>query len=601
MLGTIIGTEEDTILVSLNVDLNKMQNLVGLHVIMESEEYKIVGEIANINNNIAYVNLLGEFINDEFIFGIIHKPAFSSSVKLISKERIPLIIGIDKYKEDKHLWLGESTLYNGVNIGVDVNTFFGNHFAIFGATGSGKSCSVSRIMQNLFEKQTSIPYKASFFIFDAYGEYHNAFCKLHEKVPQINFKAYTTNINDENLVYASGVQVNNHELLRIPLWLLSLDDIALLLEAEKASQIPIIEKALKLVTIFSREEDLVLKHKNDIIARALLDILSSGKPSSQLRDQIFSVLAHYNTKDLNLETPIFQPGYTRPLKQCLLIDASGKIRDMELLTSFIETFLASDLELNLPDGTFKYTLKDLQDAFDFALISEGVLNSDKVYDDYNSVKVRLHSLVASDYSKYFDYDEYISKEEYIRRLMTAEDGKKAQIINFNINYIDDRFAKTITKIYSKMLFDYAKDMKKRASMPFNIVLEEAHRYVQNDNDVNLLGYNIFERITKEGRKYGVILGLISQRPSELSETALSQCSNFLIFKMLHPKDVAYIKEMVPNVTSAIVKKLRILQPGTCVAFGSAFKIPIIIKFSMPDPRPSSDSCDISGTWFVTKK
>lgn len=601
MLGTIIGTEEDTILVSLNVDLNKMQNLVGLHVIMESEEYKIVGEIANIKNNVAYVNLLGEMIDEKFVFGIIHKPAFSSSVKLISKERIPLIIGIDKYQENKHLWLGESTLYSGVNIGVDVNTFFGHHFAIFGATGSGKSCSVSRIMQNLFEKEKSIPYKASFFIFDAYGEYHQAFSKLHDKVPQINFKAYTTNLNDPNLVYAPGVQVSNHELLRIPLWLLSLDDIALLLEADKPSQMPIIEKALKLVTIFCREEELVLKHKNDIIARALLDILSSGKPSSQLRDQIMSVLAHYNTSELNLETPIFQPGYTRPLKQCLLIDASGKIRDIELLTSFIETFLSSDLELNLPDGTFEYTLKDLQDAFDFALISEGVLNSDKVYDDFNVLKVRLHSLVSSDYCKYFEYDEYISKEEYIRRLLTAEDGKKAQIINFNINYIDDRLAKTITKIYSKLLFDYAKDMKKRASLPFNIVLEEAHRYVQNDNDVNLLGYNIFERITKEGRKYGVILGLISQRPSELSETALSQCSNFLIFKMLHPKDVSYIKEMVPNVTAEIVKKLRVLQPGTCVSFGSAFKVPVIVKFSMPDPMPSSDSCDMSSIWFVNKK
>lgn len=600
MLGTIIGIEEDTVLISLNVDLNKINNLVGFHVVMESDDYKIVGEVSHVKDNIAYANLLGEFINDKFVFGIVHKPAFSSSVKIISKERIPLIIGIDKYQENRHLYLGNSALYEGVKIGVDVNTYFGNHFAIFGATGSGKSCSVARIMQNLFEKQNSIPYKASIFMFDAYGEYHNAFSKLHEKVPQINFKAYTTNLNDPNLVYAQGVQVSNHELLRIPLWLLGLDDIALLLEAEKSSQIPIIEKALKLVTVFGQEEDLVIKHKNDIIARALLDILSSGKPSSQIRDQIFSVLAHYNTKDLNLETPVFQPGYTRPLKQCFLIDASGKIREMELLTEFIESFLSSDLELNLPDGSFKYTLKDLQDAFDFALIAEGVLNSDKVFDDFNVLKVRLHSLVSSDYSKYFDYDEYITRDEYIRRLLTAEDGRKAQIINFNINYIDDRLAKTITKIYSKLLFDYAKGLKKRASLPFHIVLEEAHRYVQNDNDVNLLGYNIFERITKEGRKYGVLLGLISQRPSELSETSLSQCSNFLIFKMLHPKDVSYIKEMVPNVTSETVKKLRVLQPGTCVAFGSAFKIPVIIKMDMPDPMPSSDSPDISGLWFVNK-
>ena len=99
----------------------------------------------------------------------------------------------------------------------------------------------------------------------------------------------------------------------------------LLLSAEKPSQLPIIEQALKLVTIFGREEEIVLKHKNDIIARAILDIFASGRPPAQIRDQVFSVLTSYNTKELNLETPIYQPGYTRPLKQCLLIDASGKI------------------------------------------------------------------------------------------------------------------------------------------------------------------------------------------------------------------------------------------------------------------------------------
>lgn len=117
-----------------------------------------------------------------------------------------------------------------------------------------------------------------------------------------------------------------------------MDDLAILLNADKHSQIPIIEKAMKFVTIFGREEDDVIKYKNDIIARALLDILLSGRPASQIRDQIFSVLSTYNTRDLNLESPVFQPGYTRPLKQCLLIDASGKIREMELLTTFIESF-----------------------------------------------------------------------------------------------------------------------------------------------------------------------------------------------------------------------------------------------------------------------
>ena len=390
-------------------------------------------------------------------------------------------------------------------------------------------------------------------------------------------------------------------MLRIPLWLVSVDDVAILLGAEKHSQLPIIEKALKLVTIFGREESLVIKHKNDIIARAVLDILSSGRPPAQIRDQVMSVLSYYNTKELNLDSIIYQPGYSRPLKQCLFIDATGKIRDMELLTSFIESFLAEDLELTLPDGTFMYNLKDLKMAFDFALIAEGVLKSEKIFDDVNMLKVRLHSLVNGDYGAYFYYPKFVTKQQYIHELLTAPNGRKAQIVNFNINYVDDRMAKNLTKIYSKLLFDYAKELEQRASFPFHIILEEAHRYVQNDNDINLLGYNIFERITKEGRKYGVILGLISQRPSELSETVISQCNNFLILKMLHPKDVGYIRDMVPNVTDDIIRKIKILQPGSCMAFGNAFKVPVLVKFKMPDPEPSSNSCDVSNIWFIERK
>lgn len=590
MLGNIVGIEENTVLINLNIDLTRISNLINLMVIMESEEKRIIGEIINIKNNIAYVNLLGELKGEKFVYGVINKPSFSSSVKLISKEKIPMIISTENFIENEHLYLGTSPIYEGVKINIEVNKFFSNHFAIFGSTGSGKSCSVSRIFQNLFSKPNSIPYRSSIFIFDAYGEYHTAFEKLHEVVPEINFKYYTTNTDDDI-----------DKILRIPLWLLDVDDIALLLECNNTSQLPIIEKALKLVTVFAREEKQVIKHKNDIIARAILDILTSGKNPSQIRDQIVSVLSYYNTSELNLETQIFQPGYTRPLKQCLLVDASGKIRDMELVMNFMQKFVDDTLELNLPDGSFKYTLDNLKDALDFALISEGILKSEKVFDEYNVLKVRLHSLVSGSYSEYFNYDHFISKDQYIRELLSAPNDRKAQIINFNINYIDDRFAKTITKIYSKLLFNYAKELKDRASIPFHIILEEAHRYVQNDNDINLLGYNIFDRITKEGRKYGVLLGLISQRPSELSDTSISQCSNFLIFNILHPVDLAYIKQMVPNITEEISKKFKTLQAGNCIAFGSAFKIPVFIKFDMPNPAPSSSSCDIKKTWFIEKR
>lgn len=586
MLGTIIAVEENMVYVKLNPQVTNIGNIANSFVVFESSASNIVGEVINVKENILHINLVGQIKDNVFVTGISKKPSLDSVVKVISKEKIPFIIGMPTYKENRDLLLGTSPIYDNVQIGVNVNDFFSKHFAIIGSTGSGKSCGVARIFQNLFSKKMSVPYKASIFLFDAYGEYHNAFKDINKINPNINFKAYTTNIKGDT------------EIMRIPLWFLGVDDIALLLNAEKANQLTIIEKALKYVTIFGREETSVIKYKNDIIARALLDILASGNSPAQIRDQVFSVLSYYNTSELNLETPVVQPGYTRPLKQCFLIDATGKIRDMELVTNIMNGYLLEEYSLELPDGSFKYTLKDLKDAFEFALISEGVLKSQKIYDDLNILKVRLHTLLNSDNHIYFDYPEYITKEKYIRNLMTAPNGRKAQIINFNINYIDDRLAKTITKIYAKLLFDYSKNMEQKASFPFHIVLEEAHRYVQNDNDIYLLGYNIFDRITKEGRKYGVLLGLITQRPSELSETAISQCSNFLIFKVQHPKDVGYIKEMVPNITEEEIKKIKMLPPGMCMAFGSGFKLPVLVKFAMPNPEPNSRSANITESWFV---
>ena len=588
MLGKIVGIEDNTVMLSLNAKIYEIQNIINLYVILEDKDKKIIGEIIDIKNNIAYINLIGEFTDAGFVFGISHKPSFASDVKLVSKEKVNYIIGMNSDFEGKDLYVGKSPIYEGINIGLDINNFFSNHFSIFGSTGSGKSCSVARIFQNLFNRKESIAYRASIVLFDAYGEYYDAFQSLNEKNSQINFKTYTTNLDD-----------NDKEIVKIPLWLLNIDDIALLLDAKSKTELPIIEKALKYVNIFARNEADVIKSKNDIIARAILDILSSGKEPSQIRDQIFSVLSHYKTKDLNLDTPIYQPGYTRPLKQCLLIDQAGKIREMELLTTFISQFLNDDIELSVPNGSFKYTLEDLYESFEFALISEGIFSSEKVYDDYNSLKVKLRTLKNSEYARYFNDCEYMTLNNFIKSILTI-DGKKAQIINFNINYVDDRFAKTITKIYSRILFEYAKGLKVRAGVPIHIILEEAHRYVQNDSDIDVIGYNIFDRITKEGRKYAILLGLISQRPSELSETAISQCSNFLIFRMTHPKDIEYVSQMIPSITSGIIKKLKLLQPGNCIAFGSAFKIPVLIKLDMPDPAPSSSSCDIINTWFIRK-
>ena len=169
MLGKITGIQDNTVFLKLNVKLEEMQSIINLYVLLEDKERKLIGEIVDIKEDVASVNLVGEFINDKFLFGVSKKPSFSASSKIISKEKINNIIGTPDYNEKKDLYIGKSPIYEGIDISVNINEFFSNHFAIFGSTGSGKSCSIARILQNLFKKQNSIAYKASILIFDAYG------------------------------------------------------------------------------------------------------------------------------------------------------------------------------------------------------------------------------------------------------------------------------------------------------------------------------------------------------------------------------------------------------------------------------------------------
>lgn len=148
-----------------------------------------------------------------------------------------------------------------------------------------------------------------------------------------------------------------------------------------------------------------------------------------------------------------------------------------------------------------------------------------------------------------------------------------------------------------MFFDFATNLDDRGAYPIHIILEEAHRYVQNDNDINILGYNIFDRITKEGRKYGVILGMITQRPSELSVTSLSQCSNFIVLRMFYPDDLNMIKSITSNITDGTFEKLKSFLPGNALVFGTSFKLPLLVKVDLPNPRPESTSVNISHKWY----
>ena len=581
MFGKIVYISDTEAHVQIATEGGLNTNIMNMHVIFEDGDKKILGEVEDINDELVKIRFLGEITNGRFVGGVIRKPTFNASLRLINKEEVGLLVGEDT---PSTFVLGDSPLYEGSKIRVDINDLFSSHMAIFGNSGSGKSCGVARLLQNVFSNPKLLPFRANIFIFDAYGEYHNALQNIDKVNPNLAFKFYTTNVNQ-----------TEGEILSIPLWLLDIDDMALLLRADKHSQLTIIERMLKLVTIFASDDELSLKYKNHLIAKAIMTILYTNQTASSKRNDVFKILATCSTPQFNMEAVVQGVGYTRKFRECFTIDTHGQFPESILMTEYVTSFIDESLDTYEPKEVKFYTLEDLEKALEFTLISEGLLNNEETYADAITLKVRLHSLTISENSRYLRYPNFITMENYIATLV-AKNGRKAQIINFNLEDVEDWFAKVVVKIYTKMLFNFSKKLKDRASIPFHIFVEEAHRYVQKDNDVELIGYNIFERAAKEGRKYGLMFNLIAQRPVEISDTVISQCANFLIFKITHPRDLDYITKMLPNISADIVEKQKTLQPGTCMAFGSAFKIPTIVRMQMPDPAPSSSSCDVVNTW-----
>ena len=582
MFGKILNITDKTIEIEINTNIDVIPNLMNLHVVFESENTKLLGEVRNVLEGRIHVDLKGQFIGDKFIQGTIKKPSLNSTIRLINDEELNVILGSDNIN---NIYIGKSPIYPDKNIYANINDLFSNHLAIFGNSGSGKSCSVSRIIQNIFLNKNFLTYNANLFFFDAYGEYKNAFKDLSSINPNYQYKFLTTNPVDET-----------DGRLVIPIYLLSIDDLSLLLEVDNHSQITIIERMYKLVRIFSRNDDNAKKLKNHLIAKAIMNVLFSNKSATAKKSDIFNIVNNTFTEEFNLKAELQGIGYTRVFSECFGIDRNGEFGESVLLNEYLNKFIDDNLEstITIPNQAF-FTLNDLANALNFTLIGEGFQDNKTIQDGAIILKVRLNSLINSSNNAFFNAKEYTNLETYISNLI-MNNNKRSQIINVNLEGIDDNLAKVIVKLLSKMFFDFATSRTDRASIPFHLFIEEAHRYVVKDNDVFLLGYNIFERIAKEGRKYGVILDLVSQRPVEISDTVVSQMSNFLILKMTHPKDLEYIEKLLPNISGDVIDKLNSLQPGTLVAFGNAFKIPLLIKMDMPDPTPYSSNCDIVNRW-----
>lgn len=589
---------------------------VGSYVSIYDVNRTIIGEITGVeekpqfknaelnkpnSSRLATINLVGEIVSERFYFGVSKMPLVFSDVNIISQNdlRIMLEVTDDETVVDKEngktraelLKLGTSVIFPDYSVKVNIDKFFGFHFAVFGNTGAGKSNTIATIMQEIFRKKDYAAKGAKFVFIDSNGEYAKAFSEISQVNETVQAKEFVA--SDDDLV---------DNRLQIPVWALSADDWAILLHASEKTQIPILKRAIDIAKSFFDETTSNTDVRNHILASSLVGVFCSSDSSPSKGDKLISILSTFMTDEISLDTQVgkvqYQDGRERKETDGTLRAAIkvgfGNMLSPETVIKYLQKFIKSDIADSLSSSkAVPYSLQQFSEAVQFATLYEGSISSQRIQEYTSTLVTRLQSLQDGIQGKILVKTEYDSIDSFIQSVLGIH-----QIVNIDISSLDDASAEVVAKVFAKLLLDYLRKREKKADMPINFVIEEAHRFIRNETNYGPLGYNIFERIAKEGRKYGLLLGISSQRPTELSKTVVSQCSNFIIHRVQNPDDLQYISRMVPYVNQGMIDRLTYLQTGHALVFGTAINLPTLTRFDEASPKPDSENAKISERWYV---
>lgn len=602
-------------------------------------------QILSKSNSVKYldINPIGTIQGNKFKYGISVFPTLYTDVLYIKKEELDTIFDLNEelIKDDKSentklklLDIGTSTIFPDYKVKIDINGFFGGHSSVLGNTGSGKSCTIASMLQTLFKKEKFSAIGASFIFFDVNGEYLKAFCQIDN--PNIDVKYFSIN----GIKKKEDFQFDNIELqenisyqdFKLPHWFLNIDEWALLLHASEKTQLPILRKALGIASIISNQESNAEEYKrqlNYILATAIGQILRSDLGSPSKRDRIVSILNKYKTDDIflskaftyydevgNSQTTITfdvrTPAKNCTIENCLFVFFGGMIGTEQLLQYIEQTdqdgnFIFTPPSVKIPDfiEDSHFTIDILEDALDIAILHEEAYGNKQIRDYCSSLITRFKSLKErKDYDFLIGNDDKLTKGNYTNEVIGTDENnfKKTQVSIIDLNAIEDEVVEVISCVISRLIFEKLKTIEPRNSFPVNLILEEAHRYISEKKNSSFGEANkIFERIAKEGRKYGMFLMVSSQRPSELSKTVLSQCSNFIVHRIQNPDDLSHIRQMTPHISGNIMSRLPSIPRQHALVFGHSVQIPTLFKVNDARPTPHSNDSDIVKHWFREKE
>lgn len=487
------------------------------------------------------------------------------------------------------LEIGRSVVFEDYRVKVRIDEFFGGHAAVLGNTGSGKSCTVASVLQELFDKPDEHHARgATFVVFDVNGEYHQAFEDL----------AGRGVIGVDRLILDGTA---NPGRFRIPHWFLDLSEWELLLQASERTQVPILRMALGLASLFGGVADQQLNAiRNHILAKCITQILSDESAPGAKQTRIQGILQRFRTAEISSGTigGLIAVSYGNMNH---IEDAFDYLVGPDRQSGFTIT------NFKLPDYTnTPFDFEDLGEAIDLALLYEEAHGNRQIRDYCSQMVTRYKALLEREDYAFLRHAAAGAVREtgpFMARILGLAAGqtghiKAAQVVIIDMNAVEDEVVELVSAVIARMVFRLLRHADPRNRFPVHLLLEEAHRYISaTPSRYALDAGRVFERIAKEGRKYGLFLMVASQRPSELSKTVLSQCSNFVVHRIQNPDDLSQIRQMSPSISDGVLRRLPTLPKQHALVFGNSVNLPTTFKVRRAKPLPASDDAKIVDLWF----
>lgn len=548
-------------------------------------------------------------------------PSVGDSVLLPTKNQLRSIV---ESGENQHVKIGTSPLAGNANVKIDPNRLFGRHLAVLGNTGSGKSCSVAGLirwsLEAVKEKRTDNQPNARFIILDPNGEYSRAFNDFDKKV-----RIFSVNPDKKSI-----------QQLQVPLWFWNSAEWSAFTQASGKTQRPILRRALREIkagrtstTVKSDEEKKLelrryLSSKLITIQKDLRTDIIKTKESNFgfYLKAVYEDISHKITvfSEFQSELSAIQNKIESTLERTYKsYDDKQTGEHIEYYRAFteepIKEILTAIQRLLDKIGGIIYQEGPEEDcpiAYDGIAFADHIQQlsiQEKVSQYLDFLVMRIRTMLSDTNMKTIMGDSGgVSLDSWLIDYLGNDKASNGTVTVIDLSLVPAEIIHIVTSVIARMVFEalqrYRRLHKEHKTLPTVLVMEEAHTFVkrykddaENQNAATICT-QVFEKIAREGRKFGLGLVLSSQRPSELSPTVLSQCNSFLLHRISNDRDQELVNKLVPDTLRGLLRDLPSLPSQNAILLGWASELPVLVQMNtLPkDQQPQSDDPDFWEVW-----